>query len=718
MNTDQFKQAFIEESLELLDSLEDRLLEMEEAPDDEERISAVFRIIHTIKGSAAMFGFDEISSFTHHVETILDALRKNQLQVSRELIDWTLKSGDHINALIEADEEQTKQLDGQSIAIINEFKKAVGFENVPEAESAGAGTAPQKQLKTEEKTDQSLWRIKFRPAEDVFLTGTNPLLLLEELFELGEYSVTVYAGDIPPLEGIDPEKCYTGWDIFLLTDKTENDIRDVFIFVESESALEISNMGLDNTDLIDGRIPKLGEILINRGDVHQEDINSVLGNRKKLGQLLSENKIASEETVDSALKEQNFIKTVSDKRIEKTASSSIRVNSDKLDELVNLVGELVTIHARIHQESTSTTADLHLMVEQLGRITENLRENTMSMRLLPIGTTFSRFKRLVRDLSNEMGKQIDLLTSGEETELDKTVIEKLNDPLVHLIRNSIDHGIESPEDREAKGKKKTGTVKLKAEHSGASVRITIEDDGAGLNRQKILSKAAGNKLIGDDEQLTDEEIYGLIFQPGFSTAEKVTNVSGRGVGMDVVKRQIDHLNGTIKVESRENEYTRIILSLPLTLAIIDGFLVNIGDESFIFPLSSVEACIESKYSERIRSNKKMIPYRGTLLPYIDLREEFRIQTERPEIDQIVVVSTYERQVGFCVDKVIGEHQTVIKSLSGVFNSAQEFSGATILGNGRVALILDTDGLLRKSVLLEENTLNEQHNQFLRTEDRR
>ena len=689
--------------MDLLSSLEARLLEMEEAPDDHEKISAVFRIIHTIKGSSSMFGFNEISEFTHHVENILDGVREKTVKVSRELIDWTLKSGDHITALIEADEspEAKAALNRQSADIVNAFHKAVGMDSEVHIETDDTGQGEDK-VAGEEK----LWRIRFKPSDSIFTSGTNPLLLIDELTEFGESLLLPHVEDVPPLDKIDAEKCYIGWDILLLTDKTENDIRDVFIFVENESELLIKEIPPEEFSTVDGEPPKLGTILLNRGDISENSLKALLEKQKRLGEMILENKVATSEAVDDALKEQNFLKTVNEKRTEKTSSASLRVSSEKLDELVNLVGELVTVHAQIDREAEDSNGALRTMVEQLSRITENLRENTMSMRLLPIGTTFSRFKRLVRDLSNEMGKNIELIMSGEETELDKTVIEKLNDPLVHIIRNSIDHGIELPEERVKKGKPEVGTVKLTAEHAGASVRITIEDDGGGLNKQKIFNKAVQNKIIDSDAVLSEEDLFGLIFAAGFSTAVKVTSVSGRGVGMDVVRRQIEGLNGSIKVESVENEFTRIILSLPLTLAIIDGFLVEVGAESFIFPLAVVEACVESRVAERQNTGKKMVPYRDTLLPYVDLREEFTFEPGRPDIDQIVVVNSDNKQIGFCVDRVVGEHQTVIKSLSGVLKNAVGFSGATILGDGRVALILDTEGLIKKSVLNEETLISE------------
>lgn len=702
MNSDQFRNAFIEESMELLSSLESRLLEMEESPDDE-KIAAVFRIIHTIKGSSAMFGFNEISEFTHHVENILDGVREKTVKISSELIDWTLKSGDHITALIEADEsaEAKAALSRQSVDIVNAFFKAVGME----AESVPGGGDPSA-AEAEAEAGEKLWRIRFKPADNIFLSGTNPLLLLDELAEFGESLILPHVEDVPALDSINPEACFVSWDVLLLTGKSENDIRDVFIFIENDSELLIQEIPADEFNTSDGEPPKLGTILLNRGDISEKALTALLEKQKRLGEMILENKAATIEAVDDALKEQDFIKAVNEKRSEKTVTASLRVSSEKLDELVNLVGELVTVHAQIERESDNSGSELSAMVEQFGRITDSLRENTMSMRLLPIGTTFNRYKRLVRDLSNEMGKNINLIMSGEETELDKTVIEKLNDPLVHIIRNSVDHGIECPEEREKKGKSPAGTVKLTAAHAGAYVRITIEDDGGGLNREKIFNKAVANHIVESDAEMSDDELFGLIFSAGFSTADKVTSVSGRGVGMDVVRRQIEGLNGSIKVESSENKFTRIILSIPLTLAIIEGFLVSVGEESFIFPLSVVEACIESRHSGRQNTTKKMVPYRDTLLPFVDLREEFNIADNRPDIDQIVIVNSDNRQIGFCVDRVIGEHQTVIKSLSGVLKGAAGFSGATILGDGRVALILDTDGIIKQSVLNEEASKNE------------
>jgi two-component system chemotaxis sensor kinase CheA len=380
-------------------------------------------------------------------------------------------------------------------------------------------------------------------------------------------------------------------------------------------------------------------------------------------------------------------------------ASSIKVSSSKLDRLVNLVGELVTVQARLSQTAgTRNDAELLLIAEEVERLTDELRDNTMSVRMVPIGTMFSKFKRLVRDLSSEMGKEIQMTTIGAETELDKTVIDKLGDPLVHLIRNCIDHGIEAPEDREAAGKPREGTVLLQARHSGAHVLIEIIDDGAGLDLEAIKAKALEKGLIDPTADLTEKDIFSLILHPGFSTARKVTSVSGRGVGMDVVKRNIESLRGSIDIRSRKGKGTTMTLTLPLTLAIIDGLLVQIGTEVFVMPLSLVEECVELTEEDIRKAHGRQIAnVRGEIVPYIRLRETFSISNTRPVIEQIVIASIDAQRVGFVVDHVIGEHQTVIKTLGKIYQDVEGVSGATILGDGRVALILDIPKLMQAAV---------------------
>lgn len=674
--------AFVEEAHELLAELEKSLLELEERPDDTELIGSVFRAMHTIKGSGAMFGFDDIAAFTHKVETVYDMVREGKLPVTTELINLTLHAKDRIRLMLDGPEA------GESTEGPAPEEIVASFQGLLSGIEAGSPT-PEEERPVIEETPSShatgarvTYRVRFVPSRDIFLAGTNPLLLLDELRSFGECEIVGQLGDIPTLEEIDPEECYVGWDIVLTTDRNVNAIKDVFIFVEDHCQLAVDIAEPDE---------KLGEILVERGDVRQEELSKVLSEQKRLGEILVEKGITTPEKVESALAEQQHVRKAKDKSQAKDEGiSSIRVPSDKLDVLVNLVGEMVTVQARLTQTaSLLNNAELASVAEEVERLTAELRDNTLNIRMLPIGTTFGRFKRLIRDLSHELKKEIEMVTEGAETELDKTVIERLNDPLVHLIRNSIDHGIEKPEDREALGKPRMGTIHLSAVHSGASVIIQIKDDGKGLDREAIRAKAVGMGLIPPTAECTDKEVFGFIFYPGFSTAKAVTSVSGRGVGMDVVRRAIDDLRGSIDVASEKGKGTTVTIKLPLTLAIVEGLLVEVGEDNFILPLSIVEECIELTREDEARLHGRNIAnIRGEIVPYIRLRNEFKIKGEPPEIEQIVVTGVNGCRIGFVVDKVIGDHQTVIKNLGKIYEDVEVVSGATILGDGTLALIVD------------------------------
>ncbi len=685
VDTDPGREAFKVEASELLTELETSLLELEEAPDDEDLIGRVFRAMHTIKGSGAMFGFDDVAAFTHDVETVFDEVRNGRITVTKTLIDLTLSARDHIRALIDSAET------GEAVDETGAGKITEGLRKLL-PDSGEQSVAPAQETISQERIEERAvtYRVRFKPNRELFANGTNPMPLLNELRTLGECEIVAHVHDIPLLDEFDSELCYTYWDIILTTTNGENAINDVFIFVEDEC--EITVQKIDTMDALDdeGDYKKLGEILIERGDVSKEELQRILNNKKRLGDLIVDAGLVQPDEVQAALVEQQHVRKVREKSQKKDSASSIRVPSEKLDTLVNLVGELVTVQARLSQTAViKNDPEIILISEEVERLTSELRDDTMSIRMLPIGTTFSKFKRLVRDLSNELGREVIMLTDGGDTELDKTVIEKLNDPLVHIIRNSIDHGIESPDERVKKGKPKEGTVHLSAEHSGANVLIRIKDDGKGISTEAIKAKAVKNGLITVDTELSDNEIYGLIFEPGFSTAEKVTSVSGRGVGMDVVKRNIDALRGTVDVESTIGRGTTMTLKLPLTLAIIDGLLVRIKDENFVISLSSVEECIELTQADVAKSHgRHMVNVRGELVPYIRLREWFGISGKEPEIEQIVITEQSGRRTGFVVDYVVGEYQTVIKSLGSIYKNVEGLSGATILGDGTVALILD------------------------------
>jgi len=684
---DNHTQAFIEEAFELLTDLEAALLELEEAPDDSELIGRVFRALHTIKGSGAMFGSEDVARFTHTIETVFDDVREGRLPVTGELISLTLRARDLIRLMIEApSDEASLPQDAQTLidsfhAFGRDPQKPPTQDPADDSLAGEASSLPRKEC---------TFRVRFVPSEDIFLTGTNPLLLLNELQFLGESRIFAGLDRIPPLDDIDPERCYVFWDIILTTDRGIDAIRDVFIFVDDASRVDIAM--IDSEDSLTGEDHRrLGEILVERRDIDSADLLRTLSEKKRLGEILVEKGLVSKEKVESALMEQEHLKKVrKTPHRQDEAASSIRVPADKLDTLVNLVGELVTVQARLTQMASMVdNPELVSIAEEVERLTGDLRDNTLNIRMLPIGTTFGRFKRLVRDLSQELGREVEMTTEGAETELDKTVIERLNDPLVHLIRNSIDHGIEPPDVRESLGKPRAGMLNIAARHSGAYVLIEITDDGAGIDREAIRRKAVDKGLIGADMELKDKEIFSLIFAPGFSTSETVTSVSGRGVGMDVVKRTIDNLRGSVEIASEKGEGTTVTLKLPLTLAIIEGLLVEIDRQFFILPLAIVQECVELTRTDVGQSHGRDIAnIRGEIVPYIRLRESFDIRGARPDIEQIVITEIERNRIGLVVDNVIGEHQTVIKTLGRAYRDVEGVSGATILGDGTVALIMD------------------------------
>jgi len=692
--------TYREEANELLTELETSLLELEETPEDSELIGRVFRAMHTIKGSGAMFGFDDIAGFTHEVETVFDLVRNGKMSVTKQLLNLTLRARDHIKSLLEASVSGEEIDKASGDAIIAGLKQLVpGVEPVEVLKAAQEAAPPAEMASGDLKT----WRIRFKPIPEIFMSGTNPLNLINELRELGTCHVIAHTEQIPHLSEMVPEHCYLYWDVVLTTNRGLDAIKDVFIFCEDDCDLKIDLVDDGQSDS-DQEYKKLGDILVERGDLSPVEMNKILSYQKRFGELAVAMGAVTPDKVQSALLEQQQVKVVRQERASQDAATSIRVPAEKLDQLVNLVGELVTVQAHLSQTAAlQSNAEFAAIAEEVERLTEELRDTALNIRMLPIGSTFTKFKRLVRDLSQELGKEIEMETEGAETELDKTVIERLNDPLVHLIRNSIDHGIEMPDLRRAAGKPALGIVHLGAVHSGDSVLITIRDDGAGLNKERIREKAIERGLMTASTELSDKEIYNMIFAPGFSTAEKVTSVSGRGVGMDVVKKGIEALRGSIEINSEPGKGSTITLRIPLTLAIIESLLVRIDSNYFVLPLSHVEECVElTREDIQNAHGRNLANVRGSIIPYIPLREQFAISSNRPEIEQIVITGINGSKVGFVVDSVIGEHQTVIKTLGRMYRDVKGVSGATILGDGTVALILDMGVLYQAAEDLEHS----------------
>jgi two-component system chemotaxis sensor kinase CheA len=678
--------TFRQEARELLDQLEQALLDLDQRPDDHDLVDSAFRALHTIKGSGAMFGFDKVASFVHEFETVFDRVRKGKTAASSALVAVALAAKDHIARLIE-----DADADGGP-AILSDLQRVVDPAPAPSAANAQSS-----QVEAEEAG--RTWRVRFKLPADALVSGANPLLLLQEIRELGPCDITAITDDVPSLDQLDTEICHIAWDVVVTTGHSRETIEDVFMFMRDD-------MELDITPIV--APARLGEILIDRGDVPSDALAEALEKQVRIGDLLVGAGVASGDHVASALAEQKHMRRKADTEIaaEKVAAAkanaSLRVPAERLDELMDRVGELVIAQARLNQiASASGDASLKTIAEELERLSSGLRDTTMGIRMVPIGTIFGRFRRLIHDLARDLKKEIEFVTSGEETELDKTVIERLADPLVHVIRNAVDHGIETPAERVRAGKPAKGTVRLSALHAGGEVAITIADDGAGLNANRIRAKAEEAGLIAPDARVTDQELYQFLFHPGFSTAREVTALSGRGVGMDVVKRTIEGLRGSIDLTTVPGQGTTTTLRLPLTMAIIDGMLVRVGNGRYSIPLSAVEECVELPTADADRSGRSFLNIRGSLVPFLSLRDLFRTAAPADPFPKVVIVASGEFRVGLVVDQIIGNNQTVIKSLSKLHAGVQCFSGATILGDGTVALILDIPHLVSFGQAFEE-----------------
>ncbi len=684
INADQFKHSFREEAREILVDLEAALLELNANRGDPELVGRVFRGLHTIKGSGAMFGFEDLATFTHNLETAFDEVRGGRLQITSDLTDLTLAALDQIRAMLEEGAEGAPPPDPVACAEI--LAKVRHLTGKPENRRA-----EKKQPEKKAAPDSSLgaarwWFIRFAPGPDLMRFGANPLLLLRELKELGGLSVKPSPAAIPPLAELDPERCYLSWEMVLTASATADAIRDVFIFVEDNCELSVEAASPPAS--LSASIP---------------DSPSASGTASSVP-------LCAADAVAQALVDRRASSGGRREYYKPENASSLRVPAAKLDQFVDLVGEMVTVQARLAELSARRDdAEIAAVSEEIERLTSALRENSMTIRMTPIRATFEKFRRLVHDLARDLGKNVELTIEGAETELDKTVIDQLSDPLMHLIRNSMDHGIGSPEERAKSGKPPMANIHLSARHSGASVLIAVTDDGRGINTEAVRHRAIERGLVAANAQLSEAEAFALIFQPGFSTAKEVTDVSGRGVGMDVVRQRVDSLRGTIDVASTPGTGTSVTLRLPLTLAIIDGLLVSVGDASFVLPLANTLECIELTSQDIERANGKHVAnVRGVVVPYIRLREHFNIRTPRPEIEQIMLVETEGGRYGFVVDRVLGDCQTVIKNLGRFYRHVQVVSGATILGNGTVALILDPERLAADAVRLARQGMMRGH----------
>jgi two-component system chemotaxis sensor kinase CheA len=673
---DNFKKKFIEEATDLLEGLEKALLALEEDPNDVSLIQQVFRVMHTLKGNSSMFGFDLIDAFTHEMETIYDLIRGGKLQVTREILDVTLASVDHLKVLLNEDSINDPMVKANHDNLLGKVAKLIS-QDKPVEVAKEPKTSKAAAVSVSNEVEHTYY-VLFEPVKEIFNNGTNPLYLLDELHANGKALVISHLNRIPKLSEMNPEHCYTYWEAIVVTSEVVNSISDVFIFVEDESNIEIQKIA--DTNLLKdlsfvADIQNLGRV--------QRDIGLT----------------AVLKLIDDASRRQNLnvANVIKKEKLNSkdTTISSIRVSSDKLDLLMNLVSELVTTQARLSLFAEQNgIAGLLPIAENVQKLSRQLRDTAFSIVLIPIENMLTRFQRLVRDLSNELGKDVVFVTEGAETELDKTIIESLADPLMHILRNSLDHGIEDNEIRVKRGKPKQGKITLKAFYSGANVMIQISDDGAGIDSAVITEKAIAKGIITADRKLTRREVLDLVFLPGFSTAKQVTDVSGRGVGMDVVKRKIADIRGEVEIDSEPGVGTTITIKLPLTLSIIDGLLVKVDDTHFIIPLSVVDKIFAVEHAKVTSTFNNVVVLDGKQVPFFYFRKEFSLPESSLHWEQVIVVNFEEKSVGLIVDTVVGEYQAVLKPLGKHYKNQDIISGATILGDGTVALVMDTNKIIK------------------------
>jgi two-component system, chemotaxis family, sensor kinase CheA len=747
----QFHDAFFEESFEALDSMEAALLKLDIGAPDKELINTIFRVAHSIKGGSATFGFSDIASFTHSLETMLDELRSGTMQVTLAMSDMLLKSVDVMRAMLRA-VQQKKPIDAQRVSDL-QFdlelmiaQKPVAapvpapapiatpvpavVEAAPTQAAAApivASAAPPAQAVAPTAPAQTRWDISFRPYPELFARGNDPLRMMRELAELGQLVSQAEVGSLPAFADLDPQSCYLAWKIELSgAGITESAIRQVFEWAEGDCDLQITQAGGGTASTTEpagsepAEVTHAGTSAVSEAPAAQAVETPPAAATSSPVTVVDTQPAA---VATAAIPAPAAPVSAAPAHISAPVpvahapaaaakpetphapadSGSIRVSVEKIDELMNTVGELVITQAMLSQLGSKlegpTAEKLRGGLAQLERNMRELQESVMRVRMLPINVVFSRFPRMVRDLAQRLGKQIDLKLTGEQTELDKTVLEKIGDPLVHLVRNSIDHGIESPAIRTAAGKSAAGTVHLDACHRGGNIAVEVTDDGGGLDKNRILAKARERGLVSPSDTLTDEQIYDLIFLPGFSTAEKTTDVSGRGVGMDVVRRNIKELGGKIELRSEQGKGSKTIITLPLTLAIVDGQSVSVGGETYIVPLISIIESMQLKAANvsRLSGRGEVFSFRGFYLPIVRLYELFGVEPRTKVLDEgLVVVAEGEghQRVGLFVDDLLGQQQVVIKSLEANYGHVEGVSGATILGDGSVALILDVPGLIR------------------------
>jgi len=691
----------VQESRELLSEMEVALLRMEKDGFDDESVHAVFRAAHTIKGSVGLFGLEHVVKFTHVLESVLDEIRSGKLLADTGMISLFLQCGDHLQDLVGGIEAQKQETDAQAV----EGERLIGLLKALRKVETRSLVAPAPIALDVEEIEPGpdgvaadAWHISLRLASDVLKAGMDPLSFFRYLASMGEIlGIEVLDDRLPPVDEMDPEDLYLGFELQFRSSVSRKEIEDVFEFVSEGSKIRIlpPHCRIEEYKALIQALPeppqRLGEILVAIGALTEKELEHVLAlqeakpDKPVIGSLLVAEEIVPPVVVAAALQKQKGARERSSQE-----NRVVKVDARKLDALIDLVGELVIANAAAKIAATGERAKRsEEAIETLTVLVENIRDAALGMRMVPIGEVFHRFPRLVRDLASELGKNVELVIQGAETELDKSMVERIADPLTHMVRNALDHAIEPESVRVASGKPGKGILKFNAYHETGSIVIEVSDDGMGIDRGKVVARAVERGIVPPGQELTDREIHNLIFEPGFSTAETVTNLSGRGVGMDVVKRSIEALRGEIEIESQEGVGTVFRLRMPLTLAIIDGFLVGVGGRSFVVPMDLVKECADLVVSS---IHGDLVVLRGESLPFIRLRDMFRIPGKRPDRESLVVVQYGPNRIGLVVDHLAGELQAVIKPMGMVFRDLKAIGGTTILGNGSVALILDVPHL--------------------------
>ena len=676
-------EVFRQEAAELMEQLELALLDLDRTPHDAALVATAFRALHTLKGSGAMFGFDRVAAFIHNFETAFDRVRKGQAEASPALIKIALEAQDHIRCLIETPE----RADDAAGAAVIERLAAVTRGDVRDLPATAAAAA---QAVADEGGVARDWRLSMAFSPDVMVNGTNPILLFDELRSLGPCTLAADATALPPLHELDPEKLYLTWSATVTTGAPKSAFEEVFIFVADDMRLELEASPTSAVVL-----PEASRLAT--APVGEAPAPILAAPTAAVPTAMVPMPSLPMETASVSAAAPTSRQAPAPAR----DAATLRVPAERLDEMMDRVGELVIVQARLSQLAANGRDGVKSVAEDIARLTSALREAMMGIRMVPVGTLFSRFRRLIHDLARDCGKTIEFVTGGDETELDKTMIERLADPLVHIIRNCADHGLEDEATRLAAGKAAAGRIEVVARHAGTEVLLSIRDDGRGLDARRIRLKAEEQGLVQPGAALSDAELYPLIFAPGFSTAKEVSALSGRGVGMDVVKKTIEGMRGSIDIATTAGQGSTITLRLPLTLAIIEGLLVRVADSRYVIPLVAVEECVELSDMDDARSKgRSFLNVRGDLIPFLRLREVFADEGGPDAFQKIVIVANGDMRVGLVVDQIIGSHQTVIKSLSKLHADVSSFSGATILGDGSVALILDIPQVIALGRTLE------------------